>query len=58
MQAAMPVVIICSVGIGACLAYLVALAVVAIRKKTRYGNRNQFEIDENSITVKLGKRGK
>lgn len=58
MQAVLPVIIICSVGIGGCVAYIAALAVVALRKKTRSGNRRRFEIDENSITVQLGKRNK
>lgn len=56
METALPIVIVCGIGIAACLAYIVALCVMAARK--RPPRKRELEIEENVLTVKLGKRRK
>lgn len=59
MDKALPVVIICGVGMALCVGYLVFVLVKALRRKFCGGRKfNQFEIDEESLTIKLGKKKK
>ena len=54
MKQVLPVIIICAVGIALCLAYIVALCVKALNR--RPPKKHEFEIEENVLTIKLGKR--
>ena len=53
MEKVLPVIIICGLGILACLAYIVAVCVKAIRHSPR---KREFEIEEDVLVIKLGKR--
>lgn len=55
MDKVLPIIIICSIGIAAALGYIVYVIVRAIQ--ARRGKRgNEFEIDEDSLTIKLGRK--
>ena len=56
MEKILPIIIICSVGIALSLAYIVALSVKALRTRPR--RKQEFEIEENVLTIKLGRRKK
>lgn len=56
MKQVLPVIIICSVGIALCLAYIVAISIKALRRRPQ--RKREFEIEENVLTIKLGKRKK
>ena len=56
MEKVLPVVIVCGVGIAVCLAYIVAISVKAVRR--RPPRKREFEIEEDVLVVKLGKRKK
>lgn len=57
MDKVLPIIIICSLGIAAALGYIVYAIVNAYRAK-RGKRRNEFEIDEDSLTIKLGRKRK
>lgn len=57
----LPVIIICSVGIAACLAYIVYAVIRALRRKPpkqRKNKRNEFEIEDDTLIIKLGRKKK
>ena len=54
MEKILPVVIVCGVGILACLAYIVAISIKAIRR--RPPRKREFEIEEDVLVIKLGKK--
>lgn len=56
MEQAIPIIVICSVGMAVCLAYLIYALIKALRNKGKFRKRNTFEIDEDSLTIKLGKK--
>ena len=56
MKQVLPIIIICSVGIALCLAYIIALIVKSICRRPR--KKREFEIEENVLTIKLGKRNR
>lgn len=56
MEQVLPVIIVCGVGIAVSLAYIIALIVKALRR--RPPRKREFEIEENVLTIKLGKRRK
>ena len=56
MKTALPIVIVCGIGIVACIAYIVSVCVKSIRKLPR--RKHEFEIEEDVLTVKLDKRKK
>lgn len=56
MKVALPIVIVCSVGIVACLSYIVLVCVQALRR--RPPRKRSFDIEDDVLTVKLGKRRK
>ena len=59
MDKVLPIVIICGVGIGLAFAYIVFVLVRALMQRRNGDNpRNEFEIDDNTLTVKLGKKRK
>lgn len=59
MKEVLPIIIICSLGMAFCLAYIVLLCARAINKKRGKNNaRDMFEIEDDVLTVKLGKRKK
>lgn len=53
MKQVLPIIIVCGVGIVACLVYIVAVSVKAIRRNPR---KREFEIEEDVLVIKLGKR--
>lgn len=57
MEKVLPLIIICSIGIALCLAYLTFVLVKALRKK--FGkNRNRFEIEDDVLTIELDRKKK
>ena len=56
MKQVLPVIIVCGVGIGLCFVYIVFLCVKALRAKPHVKRTHEFEIEEDVLTVKLGKR--
>lgn len=59
MDKVLPIIIICSVGIALAVAYIVFVAVRALtRGRGGKRPRNEFEIDDDTLVVKLGKRRK
>ena len=58
MGQVLPIIIVCGVGIALCLAYIVFLCVRAVRIKPHTTRVHEFEIEEDVLTVKLGKRKK
>ena len=56
MEKVLPVIIVCSIGIAASLAYIVALSVKTLRARPR--RKTEFDIEENVLTIKLGRRKK
>lgn len=59
MKQVLPIIIICAVGIAASLAYIIYLCVNTLRSRPHGSKRvTQFEIDDDVLTIKLGKRKK
>lgn len=59
MDKVLPIVIVCGIGIGLALAYIVFVVVRALMQRRNGGNpRNEFEIDDDTLIVKLGKKRK
>ena len=54
MEKILPVIIVCGVGIVACLAYIVAVSVKAIHRRPK--RSREFEIEEDVLVIKLGKK--
>lgn len=55
MDEVMPLVIICVIGIGGCVLYMLFLAIVALRRRfCRY--KEEFELDEDVLVVDIKKR--
>ena len=58
MNKVLPIIIICSVGIAVCLAYIVWLCVQALRVNPPKRHTREFEIEDDVLTIRLGKRKK
>ena len=58
MDKVLPIIIVCGVGIALCLAYIVLLCVRAVRRNPPVRRTREFEIEEDVLTVKLGKRNR
>lgn len=59
MTKVIPIIVICSVGIALALGYIAFVAVKAISaKRGSKRARNEFEIEEDALTIKLRKRKK
>ena len=56
MEKILPIIIVCGVGIAISLCYIVAVSVKAIRRKP--ARKREFEIEEDVLVIKLGKRKK
>ena len=56
MKQILPIIVICGIGIVACLAYIIALCVKSIRR--RPPRKREFEIEEDVLTIILGNRRK
>lgn len=56
MNKVLPIVIVCGVGIALCAAYIVFLCVRALRANPPSKRKHEFEIEEDVLTVKLGRR--
>ena len=56
MEKVLPIVIVCGVGIALCLAYILALSIKTLRARPR--RKKEFEIEENVLTINLGRRKK
>lgn len=57
MNEVLPVIIICAVGIAAAIAYIVFLIVKTFRRIPRK-KRNEFEIEDDTLIIKLGRKRK
>ena len=55
MKEILPIIIICSVGLVVCFGLLILIFVRFLRRKTR-GRREEFEMDESTLTIKLNKK--
>jgi len=58
MNKVLPIIIICSVGIAAALGYIVFIAVKTLINKRGKRPRNEFEIEDDTLTIHLHKRSK
>lgn len=59
MEKVLPIIIICCVGIAAALGYIVlVLARYYMGGKRGRSRRNEFEVEDDTLVVKLGKRRK
>lgn len=58
MKEVLPIIIICSVGMAICAAYLIYVTVKSITKKRRRKEKNQFEFEDDVLTIKLGRNKK
>ena len=56
MNKVLPVIIVCGVGIGLCVAYILFLVVRAVRANPPARRKHEFEIEEDVLTVTLGRR--
>ncbi len=56
MNSVLPVIIVCGAGIVACLVYIAVVCVKARRKRPR--RVQEFEVEEDVLTLKLSKRRK
>lgn len=56
MEKVIPVFIVCGIGIAMSLAYILSLCIKALRTRPR--RKREFEIEENVLVIKLGKRKK
>ena len=56
MEKILPVIIVCGVGIVACLGYIAAVSIKAVCRRPRH--KREFEIEEDVLVIKLGKRKK
>ncbi len=57
MNKVLPIIIICSVGITACVALLIAMLckkiLIFVRRRRQ---KEEFDIDESTLTVRLDKK--
>ena len=56
MDKILPLIIVCGIGIAASLGYIVAVGIKALRRKPHH--KREFEIEEDVLVIKLGKRNK
>ena len=56
MDKILPIIIVCGVGIVLCLGYILVVSVKAIRRRPR--RKREFEIEEDVLVIKLGKKNK
>ena len=56
MKKVLPIIIVCGVGIALCLAYIAFICVRAWRVNPPTKRKHEFEIEEDVLTVRLGKR--
>ena len=58
MDKVLPIIIVCGVGIAACIAYIVIICVKALRAHPPIKRIHEFEIEEDVLTIKLDRRKK
>ena len=56
MDKILPIIIVCGVGIALSLAYIIFLCVKAVRANPPAKRKHEFEIEDDVLTIKLGKR--
>ena len=56
MKIIVPVAVVCGIGIAASLVYIAAVCLRAFRHRPR--RKCEFEMDDDVLTVHLGRRGK
>lgn len=56
MEQILPLIIICSAGIASCIAVLIFLLCKHIVKLKQRHRKEEFELDEKTLTVKLDKK--
>lgn len=55
MDGILPVIIICSVGIAACFAFLGYVLVQHLRRKI-HKKKVEYDLDDRTLTIKLSKK--
>ena len=58
MKKVLPIIIVCGVGIALCLLYIAFLCVKALRVHPPTKRKHEFEIEDDVLTIKLGKRNR
>lgn len=58
MDKVIPVIVVCSVGIAAALGYIAFVIVRSIMTKHGARPRNEFEIEDDTLVIKLGRKRK
>lgn len=60
MDKVIPIIVVCGIGIAAAIAYIVFVIVRAFSSRRDGACRplNEFEIDEDTLIIKLGKHRK
>ena len=58
MDKVLPIIIVCGIGIAACLAYIVFICIKALRANPPTRRKHEFEIEEDVLTIKLDRRKK
>ena len=60
MDKVLPIIIVCSVGIALCLAYIVWMCVKVLRAKLPKRHPRELEIEDDVLTIQLtrGKKSK
>ena len=56
MDQILPVIIVCGVGIALCVAYILFLVIRTVRANPPQRRKHEFEIEEDVLTVSLGRR--
>lgn len=56
MEQILPLIIICSVGIASCITVLIFLLCKHVVKLKQRHRKEEFELDEKTLTVKLDKK--
>lgn len=58
MEKVIPVIVVCGVGIAVALGYIAFVVVRTISTKRGRRPRNEFEIEDDTLVIKLGRKRK
>lgn len=56
MDGVLPIIIICAVGLAACIAFLTYVLVQYLRKKYFRKKKVEYDLDDRTLTIKLSKK--
>ena len=56
MDGVLPIIIVCVLGIVACLSFLAYLLAQYLRKKYWQKRKVEYELDDKTLTIKLDKK--